>query len=34
MGTLKDLCRACGFDLLDRRRQILGYIMIFAKPSA
>jgi ubiquinone/menaquinone biosynthesis C-methylase UbiE len=32
VDTLKDLCRAAGFEYLKERRQPLGYMMKFRKP--
>lgn len=31
-ANVRDLCRTCGFDLLDHTRQRLGYTMCFAAP--
>lgn len=33
VDTMKDLCRAFGFDLIDHQRQRLGYTMTFTAPS-
>ena len=33
VDTLKDLCRAYGFELIEQRPRFLGYTMTFAKPS-
>jgi ubiquinone/menaquinone biosynthesis C-methylase UbiE len=33
VDTMKDLCRAFGFDLVDHQRQRLGYTMTFTAPS-
>lgn len=33
VGTLKDLCRAYGFELREHRRQPLGYLMTFTAPA-
>jgi ubiquinone/menaquinone biosynthesis C-methylase UbiE len=33
VDTVKDLCRAYGFVLLDHHRRVLGYTMTFAAPS-
>lgn len=33
VDTLKDLCRAYGFELIHHRRRFLGYTMTFAAPS-
>lgn len=33
VDTLKDLCRAYGFELIEHRRRFLGYTMTFAAPS-
>lgn len=30
--SLRDLCRASGFDILDHSRQFLGYTMCFTAP--
>lgn len=30
--SLRDLCRASGFDILDQSRQLLGYTMCFTAP--
>ena len=32
IDTLKDLCRAYGFELIEHRRQLWGYTMTFAAP--
>ena len=29
VDTMKDLCRACGFQLVEHRRQLMGYVMTF-----
>jgi SAM-dependent methyltransferase len=34
VDTMKDLCRACGFRLLEHRRRFLGYTMTFAAAEA
>lgn len=34
VDTVKDLCRAFGFELVDHRRRFLGYTMTFAASSA
>lgn len=33
VDTLKDLCRAYGFELREHKRQLLGYTMTFAAPG-
>lgn len=33
VDTMKDLCRAFGFDLIDHQSQRLGYTMTFTAPS-
>jgi arsenite methyltransferase len=33
VDTMKNLCRAFGFDLIDHQRQRLGYTMTFSAPS-
>lgn len=33
VDTMKDLCRSYGFDLIDHRRQWLGYTMTFTAPA-
>jgi ubiquinone/menaquinone biosynthesis C-methylase UbiE len=33
VDTMKDLCRAYGFDLIEHRRLLLGYTMTFAAAS-
>jgi ubiquinone/menaquinone biosynthesis C-methylase UbiE len=33
VDTMKDLCRAYGFQLVEQRRRFLGYTMTFAAPS-
>ena len=32
IDTMKELCRACGFELVEHRRRFLGYTMTFAAP--
>lgn len=33
VDTLKDLCRGCGFELREHKRQLLGYTMTFTAPA-
>lgn len=34
VDTMKDLCRAFGFELVDHQRRFLGYTMTFSAPPA